>query len=52
MMILLALALALSAECGPLALVADDCAREATVWARAVVAGSGVWVVATWPEAA
>lgn len=52
MTILFALAMALAAECGPLALAADDCTREERAWERARSAATVEWVVAVWPEAA
>jgi hypothetical protein len=46
------LGMALSAECGPLALVAEDCHREARIWAAAGAASAIEWVVPPRPEAA
>lgn len=46
------LAMALSAECGSLALKADDCRRETRVWEQARAASYAPWVVIVSPQTA
>lgn len=45
------LAMALGAECGSMAFKADDCRREAKVWAAALDVAAIPWAVAARPEA-
>lgn len=52
-MIPIAVALALAWQCSAaMALVADDCAREARVWAVAAEASAAPWAIMSVPEAA